>query len=224
MRLAERHPSLPYVAPFAVFMLLLAVGPKLPIPQPWESVLRVSILIATLAVFSRDAISWRAPHWLGSILVGVGVFLVWIAPDMLIPGWRAHWLFTNSITGEAKSSMPADALGDTLTVALRITRAAILVPIIEELFWRGWLPRWIQNNDFRKVPLGRYTTAAFWITAVLFASEHGPYWEVGLLAGIAYNLWLMRTKSLGDVILAHAVTNACLAGFVMVTHRWEYWM
>jgi hypothetical protein len=83
--------------------------------------------------------------------------------------------------------------------------------------------RWIINPDFEKVPLGAYARGAFWITAVLFATEHGPLWDVGLAAGIAYNWWIVRTRSLGDCILAHGVTNACLSGFVIAAGRWQYW-
>jgi CAAX prenyl protease-like protein len=95
---------------------------------------------------------------------------------------------------------------------------------VEELFWRGWLMRWLIAADFRSVPLGAYTAQAFWVVAVLFASEHGAYWDVGLLAGIAYNWWMLRTRSLGDLILAHAVTNACLSAYVIVARKWEYWL
>ena len=92
------------------------------------------------------------------------------------------------------------------------------------LFWRAWLPRWIDRaKDFREVPLGQYSRAAFWLTAILFASEHGALWDVGLAAGLLYNWWMRRTRSLGDLILAHAVTNACLSVYVLTRGRWEYW-
>jgi hypothetical protein len=105
-----------------------------------------------------------------------------------------------------------------------LTTAAV-VPVIEELFWRGWLMRWlIDSRNFEKVPIGTYQWAAFWLVAVLFAAEHGPYWEVGLLAGIAYNYWLTRTRNLADCILAHAVTNAALGIFVLGTGEWQYWL
>jgi CAAX prenyl protease-like protein len=72
------------------------------------------------------------------------------------------------------------------------------VPIVEELFWRGWLPRWIDNaEDFRKVPLGSFSRLAFWLTAILFASEHGAMWDVGLAAGVVYNWWMQKTRSPG---------------------------
>ncbi len=223
--LIRQYPSIPWVAPFAIFMILLAVAPALPIPQPWESVLRVGILSAVLLTISRDVVfSLRIQRFLPSVLLGLAVCALWVAPDLLFPGWRAHWLFQNSITGTIKTSIPAADLASPLVMSLRIVRAALLVPIIEELFWRGWLPRWIVNNDWQQVAMGRYTVGAFLATAVLFASEHGPYWEVGLVCGLIYNWWMWKTKSLGDLVLVHAVTNAALSGFVLATGRYEYWM
>jgi CAAX prenyl protease-like protein len=65
---------------------------------------------------------------------------------------------------------------------------------------------------------------AFWVTAALFAAEHGPYWEVGLAAGIIYNWWMIRTRRLGDCILAHTVTNLALGLFVIRSGQWQYWL
>ena len=76
-----------------------------------------------------------------------------------------------------------------------------LVPVLEELFWRGWLMRWLIRPDFEAVRLGTYTHYSFWVTAALFAAEHGPYWDVGLLAGIIYNWWMVRTGRLADCIV-----------------------
>jgi CAAX prenyl protease-like protein len=84
--------------------------------------------------------------------------------------------------------------------------------------------RYLIRADFESVPLGRYTPLSFWVVALLFASEHGPYWEVGLVAGVAYNWWLVRTRNLADCMLAHAVTNALLAGYVLVFGQWQYWL
>lgn len=223
--LSERYPSIPWIAPFAVFMLLLAVAPSLPFGQPWESIFRVGVLALVIVLASGKIVrTLRVKHALASIALGVAVCALWVAPDLLIPGWRSHWLFQNGITGTLKTSIAPTELADPLVLVLRIVRAAILVPILEELFWRGWLPRWIVNNDWQKVPLGSYNTLAFIGTALLFASEHGPFWEVGLLCGLIYNWWMWRTKSLGDIILVHAVTNAALSAYVLVTGKYEYWM
>ena len=223
--LPERYPSLPYVAPFAAFALFLVAGPRLPLGQPWESLLRVVVLAAVTWYCARAVPEWATPRRASaSVGIGLAVFALWVGPDLLFPGYRASPLFQNSLTGSLSSSLPAEALRSPLVLALRTARAALLVPVIEELFWRGWLPRFVQDADFRRVPLGRYTPLAFWATVLLFASEHGPFWDVGIVAGIAYNWWMARTRSLADLVIAHAVTNAALCAYVIATGRWEYWL
>ena len=96
--------------------------------------------------------------------------------------------------------------------------------MLEEIFWRGWLMRWSIVRTFLAVRLGTYQATAFWLVAGLFASEHGPYWDVGLIAGIVYNLWLIRTGTLADCILAHAITNGTLAAYVLRAGQWQYWL
>ena len=130
----------------------------------------------------------------------------------------------NSITGHASATIDAAARSDVWTLCFRSIRAIVLVPIIEELFWRAWMLRWAANSDFESMPLGSYTTQSFWIVALLFAAEHGPYWDVGLVCGVVFNWWMGKTKSLGDLILTHAVANAALSAYVLATGKWEYWM
>lgn len=216
---------MPWVAPFAVFMLWLALGPSLAIPQPWESVARVSVLALVLLTISRDLVfALRVRHAVPSVLLGLAVCALWVAPDQLVPGWRTHWLFQNVLTGQVTTSIPPAELADPLVVSLRVLRAALLVPILEELFWRGWLPRWIANTNWSQVALGTFTPFAFVATAVLFAVEHGPYWEVGLACGLIYNAYMLKTRSLGDLVLVHAVTNGALSAFVLATGQYGYWM
>ncbi len=215
--------TIPWVGPFVVFMIWLALDKYLPIPNPGKEILRDIVLLASIVGFSRHVIPRSAPHWLASIAVGLGVFVLWIAPDALFPSWRAHWLFQNSITGQLKTSIPPAEL-TPLMLVLRTARAALLVPIIEELFWRGWLVRWIQDANFERVAIGVFTPLASWGTSLLFAAEHGPFWEVGLACGIIYNLWLKRTRSLGDLVVVHAVTNLALSLYLIATQRWTYWM
>jgi CAAX prenyl protease-like protein len=154
----------------------------------------------------------------------VAVFVIWVGPDILFPGYRLHRLFQNPILGRIGSPVPEQILKAPLVLSTRIFRAIVLVPIIEELFWRAWFMRWLISPHFEQIKLGSYAPMAFWITAVLFASEHGPYWDVGLITAVIYNWWMVRTRSLGDCILVHAVTNACLCGFVLATRHWEYWL
>jgi CAAX prenyl protease-like protein len=218
-----RSATMAYVAPFGAFIAVMAAEHAL---LPHSQILypiRFLIVLAVILLVSRPYLQLRPRNPLASIAVGIAVFLIWIAPDQLF-GYRHFWLFDNAITGSASTSIPTDMQASLWFLALRTLGSVALVPIIEELFWRGWLMRWLINPDFEKVPLGTYAPAAFWVVAILFASEHGPYWEVGLIAGAVYNWWLIRTRSLADCILAHAVTNGILAAYVMASGEWQYWL
>jgi len=213
-----------YVAPFAAFIAFLALRHYMPWGADIEYPLRVVTVFAVLIIFSRRVVSLRPSRPASSAALGILVFAVWIAPDLVFPRLREHWLFDNPITGSAQSSLATEVRDGTMFLAFRIAGSALLVPVVEELFWRAWLMRRLISADFHKVPLGAYSPLSFWVTALLFASEHGPYWDVGLSAGIAYNLWMIRTKCIGDCILAHAVTNGCLAAWVVGASQYQYWL
>jgi CAAX prenyl protease-like protein len=212
-----------YVAPFAFFVVFLTLGPLLRLSPLADVAFRFIVLAAVCIVcWPREIpITPRMP-W-ASIALGLLVFVVWIAPEVMLPGYRALPPFSNQVVGHAHSSLSAGALSNPSLLAWRTARAVLIVPIVEELFWRGWLMRWLVDKQFGNVELGTYVPSAFWITAVLFAAEHGPYWDVGLIAGILYNWWLIRTKSIADCILAHTVTNGALSWYIIAAKQWQYW-
>jgi CAAX prenyl protease-like protein len=218
-----RNPTAGYIAPFAVFIGLMAVERLTGLSAAWLLPFRFAVVLAVILLFSRPYLSLRPRAALATLALGTAVFFLWIGPDALFH-YRHFWLFENAITGAADSSLSPALRHQPAFLALRVAISVLLVPILEELFWRGWLMRWLIDRDWTKVPLGTYNRSAFWIVALLFASEHGPYWEVGLIAGIAYNWWMIRTKSLADCILAHAVTNGILAAYVIAFGQWQYWL
>jgi CAAX prenyl protease-like protein len=212
--------TLAYVLPFGIFVLLLALQSVVAIPQ-WLKF--IAPLIAIVFV-SREPLSGKVVNPLASIGLGMAVCLLWVGPELVFPGYHRGWLFANGLLGHPASTATAAQKSDLPFIVFRILVSTITVPLLEELFWRGWLMRWLINNDFEAVPLGAYSAQSFWIVAVLFASEHGSFWDVGLITGVIYNWWMLRTKSLWDCILMHAVTNACLAWFVLRYDQWMYWL
>jgi uncharacterized protein len=220
----QKYPSINYVAPFALFLILLELVRWWPVAPRFDAPIRV-LIMALVCVFCWPSdISIRPSHALASMVGGIVVFCIWLAPDVLFPAYRASPLFSNAIVGYPQASMSVADVQSSWILTWRTIRAVVLVPVIEELFWRAWLMRRLINPDFQKVPLGTYTPFAFWFTAVLFASEHGSYWDVGLAAGFIYNFWMVRTKSVGDCILMHAVTNGALSAYIIFKHHWQYWL
>ncbi len=217
----RRHPAVPYVVPFLIFIALLALQQAVPVPA-W---LRFLISMAAILIVSRPALRGVPSKPLFSILVGIAVFIIWIAPDLMSPVWHHSIPFDNAIVGHPAGNTPPASKNDPVFLLFRIAISVVAVPILEELFWRGWLMRWlIDSQHFEKVPLGAYAPSAFWFVALLFASEHGSFWDVGFLAGIVFNWWMIRTRNLWDCILAHAVTNGLLAAYVIGAGQWQYWL
>jgi len=192
-----------------------------PVPAPVRFVLSMAAILA----FSRAPLRGKPSMPLFSVLVGVAVFLIWIGPDVFSPAWHRSILFDNPITGHPDGNTSAASKADGVFLLFRVAISVVAVPILEELFWRGWMMRWmIDAHHFERVALGTYAPLAFWSVAVLFALEHGSFWDVGLAAGILYNWWVVRTGNIWDCIIAHAVTNGLLAAYVVLAGQWQYWL
>lgn len=146
--------------------------------------------------------------------VGILVFALWI---------RMDWILGSSATpaGFNPALFPDQTVQIVMTL-FRISGAVLVVPLMEELFWRSFLIRYIIDNNFEKVRVGTFTWASFLLTVVLFGLEHN-YIYAGIMAGIIYNLILYKTRSLAQCVLAHAVTNLALAIYVVYTGKWQFW-
>ena len=177
---------------------------------PLKTVATAIVLVAVWGSLPRLA----PTHSLSSILVGLLVFATWVILEGTYP-----------VLGSTEAFDPFEAMDEPqvyVWIGIRLAGASIVVGVMEEMFWRGFLLRWLVAPNFRKVPLGTFTWLSFAITSVFFALEHNR-WLVGLLAGIAYNLWFFRTKSLYACVVAHTVTNLALGIYVLATARWGFW-
>ncbi len=154
------------------------------------------------------------PITLASCGVGLLVFALWIKMD---------WTFGAAGVphGFNPELLPRRNVQIAMTL-IRIAGAVLIVPLMEELFWRSFLIRYIIDKKFYTVPLGTFTWASFLFTIILFGLEHN-FILAGIMAGIFYNLLLYKTRSLAQCVLAHAVTNLALAIFVVSTGKWQFW-
>jgi CAAX prenyl protease-like protein len=94
--------------------------------------------------------------------------------------------------------------------------------LVEELFWRSFLMRWLIDPDIFKVPVGRVTPVAAAVTSVVFALAH-PEWLPALLTGLLWAWLLWQTKSLAACLISHATANLALGVFVIASGAWKFW-
>ena len=109
-----------------------------------------------------------------------------------------------------------------LAIIFRLAGASVVVPVMEELFWRSFALRFVIHSDFKSIPLGRFSWLSFILISLLFGFEHHR-WLVGILAGMAYAAILYRRKNLFDPILSHGITNLLLGIYVLSTKQWSFW-
>ncbi len=183
----------------------------------WLYPVKIVAVAVTLLLFWRhytELHRWRVtPLWTAiALAVGIAVFILWIS---LNAGWM--------IVGTPGGFDPrTGGQVDWLLVALRIAGAALVVPIMEELFWRSFLMRWLDAPDFLAVDAGKVRLQSVAIAALLFGFEHNQ-WLAGIVAGVAYSWLYRRQRSLWSAILAHGVTNGVLGVWIVHTASWAYW-
>lgn len=218
----SRNDPTPFVAPFVVFALFLVAGqltggdPLL--MYPIQTVFCGWLLIGARASYPWQPFGWRAAA--DGVLAGVLVLAIWIAPQILLhlpPRTAGGFDPTPLLSGCPAWFYPA-------TISLRFLRLVVVVPWLEEVFWRGFLLRRLVTEDFQDVPFGTCTPWSFGIVTLGFMLEHAMAdWPAALLAGAIYNIVAIRTCSLPACILAHAVTNLLLGLYIMNTHQWGFW-
>ncbi len=211
----------PYVAPFTLFMVLTYAGASLPgSPALWyalKTLLVGTLLLAFRGRFPELRVRFDPVNWLLGVVAGLVVLVIWVAPEKLLE----PLLFTTPKGFHpylyAEAGVPV-----AMVIGVRILGASVVVPIMEELFWRSFLMRYLVHSNFREVAMGTFRLVPFLIVAVAFGFEHHR-WLVGILAGLVYGGLLVWRRDLFTIVLAHAVTNLGLGIYVVVTERWSFW-
>lgn len=210
--------------PFGLYIALLVLEGLLPDWLPgfdvrWLYPVKAGLVALALVLLWRHYTELRtwglsSVHLLLSVGVGVAVLVLWVNLD-------ASWMLLDE-PGEGYDPMDEAGRIDWLLVAFRIAGAMLVVPVMEELFWRSFILRWVQQHDFMNLNPARIGLKTLLITSALFAVEH-LQWLAGLIAGLAYGWLYIRTRTLWAPIIAHAVTNGALGAYVVATGRWSFW-
>ncbi len=226
---SPRRAAIARVLPFAIYIAFLALGGALAdilsVDVRWMYGVQIACVMAALGYFWRDygelvggcELSGQrvsgVTGWLIAIGLGVAVWMLWIwldfSPFALAPG---------------KGYMPLDEHGALIVsmVLVRIFGAAVIVPVMEELFWRSFVMRWIDNPNFLAVAASSVTLRSLVFSSLAFGFEHGQ-WAAGIVAGLAYG-WLYRAGgSLWLPIVSHGLTNLLLGLWVVRSAQWHFW-
>lgn len=226
MALAMRRAAWVRVAPFALFMALLALRGAAPADGSWGFDPRWIYAVGVVLGGALVAFYWReygelarqtwpdARELLLALAVGLAVFALWIQLD-------AAWMTIGEPTTKYIPVTQTGAL-EWPRIVVRWIGAALLVPLIEELFWRSFLMRWLERPVFEGVDPRRVGLKAIMLSTFVFTLAH-TLWLAAAIAGLAYAWLYMRSGKLWLPVIAHAVTNGALGIWVVATGNWQFW-
>ena len=213
----------PRIAPFAIYMGFIVIADLLTRlgwtaqEQRWLYGVKIAAVLLALWYWRRSYGELRAGGLAAravgeAVAVGLLVLVLWVNLD-------ADWMVVGASAGFDPTV--AGAIQWPL-VAMRIAGAALVVPVMEELFWRSFLLRWLTSPKFLQVIPATVAIRGFLVTALLFGVAHN-LWLAGVVAGVAYGWLYMRSGNLWSPILSHAITNGLLGVWITCTGHWAYW-
>jgi CAAX prenyl protease-like protein len=214
------------VVPFAVFVLFtMGQGQFQAASAYWVYALKTLLgagllwLVWPLVPEMRWRFSWQA------VGTGVVVFAMWVGMDPAYP--KLDQLMGSQPKAPAPQWNPFTLYGQGgvlawFYVVVRVVGSTLVVPPLEEVFYRSFLYRYIIKKDFLSVPLATMAAGSLMLCAVVFGLAHRE-WLAGIICAIAYQLLVCRTGRLGDAMTAHAITNFLLGCWVVWRGEWRFW-
>ena len=222
---AIRKNILAAVLPFFTWIGLQTILPATAGAYAARTAATAVVGLVCLAFYSKALKALNAPNALKALIIGLvaglAVCALWIWPDSF--SWYRTWLCWPIGSPPAPpAAAPYDpaVCGWTLTIVKLIGSAFVIAPV-EEVFFRSFLYRWLQNRDFTAVPLSRFDLSAFLWMVFLFTLEHDRPLAAAMAGGV-YGLLAIRW-GLGSAIIAHVVTNLALGLHVIYHGAWAFW-
>ncbi len=205
-------------------------------PEQWVYPIQTLVVAGVLAFFWKHY-AFRPFRGFGlAVILGILTIAIWVLPANLYlwlglddpdgEKWYRFLGLTPRLDGFDPSVFSESRSAQISAIAMRFVRMACLVPFVEELFWRGFLMRWLvdTDRDFRKTPFGTWQLKAVAITTLMVTMAHSPVdWLGAIIFGSAMAWLAIRTKSLGACVVMHAVANLALGIYVLVTGQYGFW-
>lgn len=225
---AGRTSAWHFVAPFAVFLIgtqaeSYAVDAEGKVLGQTYAIIYSFKIIAVLItmIICRKSLADLKPlpnvrQICVAVLTGGLITAFWIGLDGLYPPLPESM-------GKRSAFDPTslDGLWRILFITFRSIGLVVVVPIIEELFTRDFLLRFVTEPDWQTIPAWQFNNTAALISTIIFVAGH-PEWLPALLCGAIW-IWLLRwSKSVSALVISHAVANLGLGIYSVATGDWHY--
>lgn len=206
---------LPYVMPFLVFAGFTYLVPVFNLSKAFVYPAKtLSVMVLLFFYWPRIKHEIKVTLDLNAVMAGIAVFIIWVGFENLYPK-----------IGPESGFNPFELTRGTnvyLLMGSRLFGAVLIVPVMEELFWRSFALRFLINTNFTRYSLGTFTWFSFIFVSIAFGLEH-QRWLPAIFAGCIYAILLYQKKNLFSPILAHGVANFLLGVYVIANNEWGFW-
>ncbi|MFT5883007.1 MAG: CAAX prenyl protease-like protein [Crocinitomicaceae bacterium] len=242
-----------YVVPLAAFMVLSWLmqianesglewaHPNAPWwrewPEQWMYPLQTLVVGCLLCFFWKNYTFRPLKGIALGVLVGVIGIALWILPSYLfdaygftdetVGGWEYFGLASREDGFDPSVLIPEFGIaGYWGSAVFRFLRAVVIVALVEELFWRGFLMRFLikPDGDYWKVPFGKPQLLSYFVTTGAFVLIHQPVDYLGALIFGSLMYWLAyKTKSLAACVVMHGVANLLMGIYALQFGKFGLW-
>lgn len=220
--------DLAYILPMAVFLGFIWIGTNGAEAAagntwyPWAYLGRTVVVGTMLVLFRGFYARIRWNHWWLGVVVGIAGLFQWVGMQLFLQKHFAFFKPADEVFNP--EAFFADPTAFWAFIAVRLLGAALVVPFMEELFWRDFCWRSVIDfNDFQRVRVGEWNWKAFVVVPLVFSLVHGNWWLTSIVWAFMIGGLLAYTRSLGACIVAHGVTNLLLGLYVLRTKQWFFW-
>ncbi len=243
--------TLAHVVPFGVFMIFLLLSQFVGDAMRWEHdhapwyrhwpeqlfypIQTVLTLMVLIFFWKHYEFRWSNQVWIGVIAGFVGIGF-WLLPTTLYDSLGMTSgkpeTFFQKLSGLAPRkegfdpNVFAHPAAYWTSLIFRVFRAVVIVALVEEIFWRGFLMRFLLNMDgeYWKVPFGKPAWISFLVVTGAFMIAHAPIdWLGALIYGALTYGVAVWTKSLLACVVMHGVANATMAWYAMTYAKYGLW-
>lgn len=203
----------PYITPLLTLLSLSLLFSLFTISWDWTYPIKVIILSFLLLKFRKfylNIINFNFSIY--PILIGIFAAFLWLKIPSLA-GNEQH----------QHSFLQSQNFIFITWITFKVIGSCILVPIIEEIAFRGFLLRFLIHKEFNKIHIGTFSLKSLIISSIIFGFLH-QHLVGGFITSILFSIALYKKKSLFDAILAHSVTNIIIAYMVIFENNWSLWI
>ncbi len=219
---------LPFIAPFALYLIFSQFSGQFPDHFPLFYTVSV-VVVGVTTVFLLRGLDILRMHRnvVPGIIFGIAGVVLWIFISRLQLEQSIMWILPEWLQpSEREAFDPFLSIDNTANqwafITIRLMGLALLVPVVEEIFWRGFLLRWVISPDWQDQKLGVFTLKSFlWVT-FLFTLAH-PEWIAAAVYFSLISVLFYWKRDLWNCIVAHSTSNLLLGIYVISTRTWELW-